>query len=369
MNSYPAYPQRPYAPNLMDMGGDGMAYDMGHEQSLDEMVSLNERINRRKSMPVYGGAHLTMGMDSPEARRMSVMSFGDSGGNLEDFKFNMQSSAGMDGMMPPAPMYPHTTNEMQNRRMLPSDLAISTQFSNHGSPYSTMQPPGSAYPSPMHTNNMSLDMDMANAFPNSMSMPLDMTDPTLAIMGPDMNVYSGTHFSTTMMESPVAQDFMPVVSQDSGAANRQVAEHYHDRSLSATPDARSGKPTRSVSQEQTSTRSSSQSQGEQQPTPDSLHNQAQNVSVPRQDSTNRPSQSDGPSDSFNQMRFPWRTPPGMSLPSIFMSMCLPANVTPGGFPSVKDQKPHTTTQYKNAYSSTGFDMLAVLVRHPILDIL
>lgn len=37
----------------------------------------------------------------------------------------------------------------------------------------------------------------------------------------------------------------------------------------------------------------------------------------------------------------------------------------GGFPSTMHQNPHMKTQFKNAYSSTGFDMLAVLVRSPL----
>ena len=33
----------------------------------------------------------------------------------------------------------------------------------------------------------------------------------------------------------------------------------------------------------------------------------------------------------------------------------------GGFPSTMHSNPHMKTQFKNAYSSTGFDMLGVLV--------
>lgn len=35
---------------------------------------------------------------------------------------------------------------------------------------------------------------------------------------------------------------------------------------------------------------------------------------------------------------------------------------PGGFPSSRTNRPHMQTMYKNAYSSTGFDMLGVLMR-------
>ena len=39
----------------------------------------------------------------------------------------------------------------------------------------------------------------------------------------------------------------------------------------------------------------------------------------------------------------------------------------GGWPSTMVNKPHQQTSYKNAYSSTGFDMLGVLVRSSIFQ--
>jgi hypothetical protein len=40
---------------------------------------------------------------------------------------------------------------------------------------------------------------------------------------------------------------------------------------------------------------------------------------------------------------------------------IPWSAPAGGFPSTMHQNPHMKTQFKNAYSSTGFDMLGVLV--------
>ena len=63
MNGYPSYPPRQYplsnntGSTMMDMAGDGMQnFDIVSGQSLDDIVSQNEKANRRRSMPVYGQA-------------------------------------------------------------------------------------------------------------------------------------------------------------------------------------------------------------------------------------------------------------------------------------------------------------------------
>jgi hypothetical protein len=343
MNGYPPYPQRPFPPasnasNVMDLSGDPIAYNIGGEQSLDDMVAQNDKANRRKSMPIYGG-DVSMHMGSPDPRRLSMMDFSDTGnGDLNGFQFSMQASSTIDDMMRSTTAYPRTSNEMQSERVPAPDLAINTQFSNQSSPFPNMQGPGSAYASPMQPN-VPLDMDITSPYPASISMQLDMTDPALSMMGADMNMFSGNQFATQIINSPIAQDFaaaMPTPVPDPTNSNNQTTlqprAQFTNRSVSATSDVRSGLPTRTNSQEQSSTRSSSRP-SEQHSNPTSFNNQGPNPP---------PQQHDPPTDSFANMKFPWETPTG-------------------GFPSTMHSNPHVNTQFKNAYSSTGFDMLGVLV--------
>jgi hypothetical protein len=87
MNGYPTYPssrgafaqQQGNADSIMDLTGGDMdaAFAMGHGQSLDDIVSSNDKADRRRSMPVYAGNQ--MHLDGPDARRFSSMNFGGPG--------------------------------------------------------------------------------------------------------------------------------------------------------------------------------------------------------------------------------------------------------------------------------------------------
>lgn len=351
MNGYPAFPQRPYptsnnGPNMMNMNADGMNFGMVEAQSLDDIVTQNDKVNRRKSMPVYGGGVSMQTIGSPDPRRLSMMDFGEtstSTSDLDGFQFSPQGSMSMEGMMR-GPSFSRATTGIQDEKNNPAvDLAINTQFSNGNSSFQNMQTPGSAYASPMHSN-MPLDMDMTSPYPTTMSMPLDMSDPALAMMGADMNMFSSAQFEPSMMDSPIAPDFVGAMQPplaDPNTTTLRTTEQFPSRSISSTSDVRSGLPTRANSQEQGSSRSNSRPQNDQQPTPKNYQSQ---VSAPQD-----LQQQDAPTEQFAQMKFPWSTPQG-------------------GFPSTMRNNPHMSTQFKNAYSSTGFDMLGVLVgliRHMI----
>lgn len=354
MNGYP-YPSRPYPGNgsVMDgVGGDGMnGFNMGEGQSLDQIVSQNDKAEniRRRSMPVYAPARTQqMQMSSPDNRRLSMMNFGDAGG-VDDFQFDMQT-AGMEGMMRNNPTFPHTTTDMQNDRLPATDLAINTQFHGQTSPFPGIAAPGSAYASPLH--NAPLDMDMS-PYPNGMSMSMDM-DESLNIMPPDMNMFPTNQFSTSMMDSPVTQEFigpMPAPGQDAGQSSMQSQDRFKHPSLSNTPETRSGAsgmPSRTSSQDQSSMRSQSRPQSEQ-------HSSSKSSNLPTQMSL-----------ASLQNQQPIALEPGQDLPKEKMNQLsnfkLPWSPPAEGFPSTMHQNPHMKTQFKNAYSSTGFDMLGILVR-------
>lgn len=352
MNSYPTFPQRPFAlpnngANVMGMSGDAMDYGMVGEQSLDEIVAQNDKASRRKSMPpVYSG--VPMQMASPDLRRMSMMDFNDSSnGNLNNFQFSYQAGADMDGMMRPAQPYPPNPTDIPTDRGPGPDLAINTQFPAQNPTFPNMQAPGSAYASPMHPNlSMDMDMDMTSPFATTMSMPLDINDPALAIIGTNINMFPNTQFAPQMMDSPITQDFtspMPAPPQETAtAANIRPVDQFGSRTMSNTSDAAPAIHSRAGSQDQNASRSISRTHSDSKPTPPSIQSQISPPPPSNQKTVAMAVQQDGTVD-FAQMKFPWTVPTG-------------------GFPSTMNSNPHMNTQFKNAYSSTGFDMLGVLVR-------
>lgn len=365
MNNYP-YPTRPYpgnstGPMMMDMTGDGMnGFDMVEGQSLDSIVTQNDKENRRRSMPVYQNqtqnqrAQQQLNLGSPDARRLSMMNFGDpNGGSIDEFQFDM-STAAMDGMMRGNTAFPRSTGDMQNPQLPAADLAINTQFQGHSSPFPTMTAPRSAYASPMHQKG-SLDMDMAS-YQNGMTMPLDMDD-SLNMMPTDMNLFPGSQFNGPMLDSPITSDFVgpvPAATQDNGnntpTSAIQSQDQFKRPPLSNTPDAKSGGRSshlsRTESQDQASMRSHSRPQSEQRSS-NSVPTRMSLAALQTQQPVAQDPTQDLPKEVLNKQlqnyKSAWPTPAG-------------------GFPSSMHQNPHMKTQFKNAYSSTGFDMLGVLMR-------
>ncbi|KAF2033362.1 white collar-1 transcript variant 1 [Setomelanomma holmii] len=350
-NGYP-YPMRAYPSNgatMMDSMGNGMN---NSAMTLDDIVSQNDKMEnvRRRSMPVYANTRpQQIQMGSPENRRLSMLNFGDPSG-VDDFQFDMQA-AGMEDMMRNNPTFPRTTRELQNERHNAADLAINTQFQGQNSPFSTMAAPGSAYASPMHPN-ASLEMDMS-PYPNGMNMSMDMDD-SLNMLQSDMSLLPNNQFNTQMMDSPVSQEFigpMPAPNQDGPIPALQSLDVFKQSSMSNTPEGRSGAsgmPSRSSSQDQTSMRSNSRPHSEP-------HSSSKSANLPTQMSL---------ASLKNQQ--PIQQEPGLDLSKERMNQMSDTKVQwnppTGGFPSTMHSNPHMKTQFKNAYSSTGFDMLGVLMR-------
>jgi hypothetical protein len=333
---------------MMDMSGDGF--------DLDSIVAQNDKDNRRRSMPVYarGPQHQPMNMGSPEARRLSMMNFGDpNGGSMGEFQFDM-STAAMDSMMRSNTAFPRTTGDLQSTQLPAADLAINTQFQGQNSPFHVMTAPGSAYASPMLQKG-SMDMDMA-AYQNGLTMPLDMDD-SLSMMPANMDLFPGSQFNMGPLDSPINQDFvepMPpaVVSENNSSTTptMQSQEHFKRPALSITPEAKSGRSSfmsRSGSQDQGSMQTNSRPQSEQHSST-SVPTRMSLASMKNQQPIAQDPAQDLPKEVLNKQlqesnKIPWSTPTR-------------------GFPSTMHQNQHTKTQFKNAYSSTGFDMLGVLVR-------
>ena len=353
MNGYP-YPTRPFSqanngPMMMNMNGDAInGFDMGEGQSLDSMVAQNDKDNRRRSMPVYARGPQQLNLASPNTRRLSMMNFGDpNSAEMDEFQFDMPSGT-MDNIMHPNNAFPRTTGDMQSDQLPATDLAINTQFQGQASPFPQMGGPGSAYASPMHQKN-SLDLDMSS-YQNGMNMSLDMDD-SLNMMPSEMNMFPGNQFHSPMLGSPITQDFVPPVPappQDNNTPSGQSQDQFKRPSLSNTPEVKSGRSSflsRAASQDQISMRSNSRVQSDRHSS-NSVPTRMTLASLQNQQPIGQDPAQDLPKEVLNKQlqnyNIPWSTPAG-------------------GFPSSMHQNPHQKTQFKNAYSSTGFDMLGVLV--------
>ncbi|KAH8724575.1 white collar-1 transcript variant 1 [Phaeosphaeriaceae sp. PMI808] len=354
-NGYP-YPVRSFNPDRQIMMGNmdnGInAYgDINQGQSLDQIVSQNDKVEniRRRSMPVFTNTRPRLVEISPESRRLSMLNFGDPS-DTDAFQFDLQAP-GIEGMMRNNPNLPQASAEMQHTRNATNDLAINTQFGGRNSPFTTMATPGSAYTSPLHAN-VSVDMDMS-PYPNGMPMTMEMGD-SLTIMSNELNLFSNNQFNPHMMDSPVNQDFigpMPAPNQDNTISNLQHHVHLERPSMSNTPETgsgASGQPSHTSSQDQANMRSDSRAHSEQHSSSrtNNFPNQMSLSSHNNQQPIASDSRQDNPKENPNQMdgfQLAWKPPAG-------------------SFPSTMHSNLHMKTRFKNAYSSTGFDMLGVLMR-------
>jgi hypothetical protein len=346
-NGYPSFPhQRHYAQqsdngggNAFDMSGEGLDLSMNFAMAADthdfnDMASQEDKANRRKSMPAP--FNVPMHMEAFDTRRQSMLDFNPEDTSLAGFPFDPPSEPALgSAMIPGGNPFPHTATDMQNDTLQPADLSIDTQFAQNG-PFSNMQTPASAYTSPMHPG-VSMDMDM-NSYPGFPSMPMDMSDPNLAMMGTDLGQFSSSRFMP-MVNSPVGQDFtasMPTPHAHVSAVEGQPLNHYGTMSLTAGSDIPSGM--------QNGDRNNPQSRphNEQLPTPSS--NQMTTAVIPQQETAVAlPREYDVPIQSFAQMFQP----------------------PPGGWPTSQNGNVHTTSErFKSAYSPSGFDLLGALVCIP-----
>ncbi|THX36731.1 hypothetical protein D6D10_06436 [Aureobasidium pullulans] len=341
--------------------GAGMDAMAGH--SLDDIVNQNAKLMRRQSMPqVFHPQQqqqhqqpLPQHMDTDDPRRMSMMEFTGTSptGPLESYQFSLPNSEMVDAT---AYMAASQANpNMQPQRRLSStagnDMAIDNGFGPTSS-FMPMMPATSSYQSPAHLSN--LDMDLNSPYINT---PMHMS--SLGYNSPNidrpMSMYGHTPYHPGMMNSPM---------------NTSMPNHMYAQS----PEA-SGNPTPKRPSLENSHSRSSKSQSMQTPNPHSRG------PTPQRQNSNRPPQNQRQHSGFRAQ--PQNPPPGSrqdvgmdrgrssdatNTPQVDPSRYNPNNqgfnwpVPEGGWPSTMTGKPHMHSQYKNAYSSTGFDMLGVLMR-------
>ncbi|EMF08685.1 uncharacterized protein SEPMUDRAFT_151664 [Sphaerulina musiva SO2202] len=402
------------ATNVMQMmGTDGMgamAGGMVGGQTLDDIVSQNAKMIRRQSMPMAQNYNASPHHLTPDMRRISMMDYGANSPAASMNSFQYDPSGGMDGTgfasgaVTPAASSQQPRRTQTSRRLSGGEVSLDTSFQNGQQNYTSMMAPNSAMDtSPAHAS-ATIDMSAMQASPyidNSMTMNIDDygvdANGLSSALSQDpmhMNLYNQSQFNTSNFSSPIhpsqqqqqqQQQQQGGVTPQSGrlsshdpgggsgqhsqygtlaapqpAAGRQlsrtqslqVPDHLgspahgsspHGASpMSAAVSVHSSRPPLQSSLSHTSnTGSNAGFAGQpQHPIPGSSEDRGMNRQL---DGVNGPVPVKAQNYNPNNQNFPWEMPKG-------------------GWPSTMVGKPHMQSVYKNAYSSTGFDMLGVLMR-------
>lgn len=340
------------AENMMMLGQDDMS-GMGGGQSLDDIVNQNAKVIRRQSMPQgYGTSQNSL--DTGNLNRLSMGDFGGASGNLRNFNFDPNVT--LDGSV---------NQRGYSSRASTGDLALQTSFGNT-TPYAGMaQNSASAYASPAHP---SASIDMNSPFLDSnMGAQMDFSvEGNLGNLGNDsmnMNMYNNS-FANNALASPMQNKVSQgtPTRQDSGSGiNSGMGSQYSRRSdqPSTAKRAQNHRPDAASPLH----RDMSQTTGFDTPESTSrqhLHSgfpsqpqhppagSAQDIGMHRNrqtyDGVNGPVPVNADNHNPNNQGFQWENPEG-------------------GWPSTLVGRPHMQSTFKNVYSSTGFDMLGVLVSH------
>lgn len=363
--------------DMMIMGQDGMGTGMAGGQSLDDIVTQNAKAIRRQSMPHhFGGSPSNMETDM---RRISMMDYssGSPTAPLGAFQYDPNAAMAQSSIIPgngTAVRHQHQQQRNHGRRQSHGDLALNTSFANPPQGYNAMMTANQTYQSPAHAQSgFEMTMDSPYIDPG-LGMPMDYNIDQSLVNQPGSNVnqldlYTPSQYNQPMINSPVPRSGSQGTlhsaqgpSQDPGGGNGMNAQ-YTVRKNSSGGSARNvsrrqslqiptmASPVHSggitpLSQPPSAT---PQEQGHggfqrqpQNPQPGSRQDRP--IGNPSQgyDGVNGPLPVNAANYNPNNQGFKWETPED-------------------GWPSTMVNKPHMQTSYKNAYSSTGFDMLAVLV--------
>lgn len=392
---------------MMMMATDNMPVGGGvvGGQSLDDIVSHNAKMIRRQSMPQ--GYSSSPHHINPDMRRVSMMDYASASPSMNGFQYSPNTAMDQSGFVPgdgtPSTSTVQQRRSHSGRRPSAGELSLTTHFGGTSQNYGQMMPPNSAFaPSSAHQQPTSMGgMCMDSSYVDTgvdMSMDYDMNQSLNGPMPPDamqMHLYNQTQFNSSTLTTPLHASPIHASpnqgtprsgrmssSHDQGGGSTMQTQYGNQGARSANPMAHGlpqSQPSRSHSLHVPDMSSpahtaspmsapprSSQSQSSQQPTPvqsqQASHQssggftpQPQNpapgsredrgvgrVANQEFDGLNGPVPVSDASYNPNNQNFPWEP-------------------REGGWPSTMVGKPHMSSVYKNAYSSTGFDMLGVLV--------
>ena len=315
-------------------GVDASGMMGGH--TFDDILSQNQKEIQRRSSFHHSNSYNSNRpqMQELDSRRSSMLEFG-SGDNsdLEGFQFDPNSVSTNSGLHRPGNIAQRRLDSQRARRQLSNEhLALNTSFHNMATSYT---PISSSSPYGHNLDSAdALGYDMSASYmPNGMLMGMDFTSASLdnGING-DMtprNAYLGNNFTSDLSTPPMQQNM-----------SASIHEQMHDPGGGSmgglgTQNRMEKMPNISV--------------------PDQMQNlqvslnQAQ-IPIP---STSPPMQMSGSHD------LPDLEPPQKPRPTANLDITTNNGVPYQGQGSASQQ---VIPQYRNAYSSSGFDMLGVLMR-------
>ena len=355
--------------DMMMMGQDAMGGGMMGGQSLDQIVNQNAKAMRRQSMPQqYDATPHNM----EDLRRMSMMDYGSGSpaAPMGNFQFNANNAMNQTAMMGGLPGNDQQ-QQSHGRRQSHGNLAVNTSFGNTSPTFNAAMSANAAFQSPAHPHS-GFDMPMESPYiDQGMGMQMDynvdqnMGSATGGNMS-QMGLYSQPQFNQSMMSSAMPHGgpqqtphSAQAPSQDAsgGGMGSQYSNNTHGsgntaRAISRGPSlhiadmsspAHSGgiTPMSQPLTPQTNVNAGFQGQP-QNPQPGSRQDRGMGNASQMYDGVNGPVPLNRANFNPNNQGFKWEAPEG-------------------GWPSTMVDRPHMQTSYKNAYSSTGFDMLGVLV--------
>lgn len=356
------------ASNMMMLGQGGMGGDGDGGQSLDEIVSQNAKMIRRQSMPQQGFGNNQHNVDT-DLRRISMMDFGNaSPGGMGGFPYD--PNGGMSAQ--------HRRGQNNNARDS-GDVNMGTSFGNNTPNYNGMLGPGSQYSgTPTHQQGGGgLDMGLKSPYLDNsvgMGMNFGVEDGN---MNTNMGMYSQPQFNQTNISSPMNPSAGSGTPQTAGSGGMSThgsggssmhsqynnnsnnnagnagnaMRHFSGAQNSQGQDLNNAShgASRPSGLQRNSTGGSNANAGfprqPQHPVPGSRHDRGMAIPGQNFDGINGPLPVSMNNYNPNNQNFPWETPKG-------------------GWPSTMVGRPHMNpkSQYKNAYSVSGFNMLAVLAR-------
>nr|POE89098.1 white collar 1 protein [Quercus suber] len=425
MYSY-GYHEDGYDSNGMGQTEDGSPgnYMLGQDvamtggQSLDEIVNQSAKIIGRQSMPPQqlsqqysASPSLDQSLGADVRQGTTMMDFGgtspvvqtgpfqfnsnimDQGGGMMVSPMQMQMSS-QTTQMPQAQSSTSHRGSADNSQPSGDLTNLNNNYTNNYNPMRHSS--GTFSASPAHQRS-SIDMNMGVSQLNhnlGLSMEYgadqDMNTP-MSGGGINMDMFSPAQYSNQMMNSPMQQAPSHGVSQGSNVQQRQMSQESASRSASIAT-GQLHPPSRTHSMHTNSEKSPTQL-GPALNVSGSLlaqqigHNQFQ-TSSPQQNQAHNRSLNSDQYQSYQQQQEHSRTGSAQDhdmqqttsdAPSTGFDGIngpVPINLTSynpnnqgfqwetpeGGWPSTLVGRPHAQSTYKNAYSSTGFDMLGVLMR-------
>ena len=313
------------------MSNSGM---MGNHM-LDDIISNNNKeLHRRRSFHQshsYNGSNRMM--QEPDSRRSSMLEFGSGSNNeLDGYQFEPTSIPSNTGMQRVGSIAQRRLDSQRARRELSNeDLGLNTNFSNMASTYTPISS-SSPYGHTMNSAD-SMGFDMSNTYmTGNMMLGMDYSSPGLdngnnGSLTP-RNTFNHNNFMTGGSDPPLQQDIQ-----------NSIAGHMHDPGGGnagglATHDVVEKVPNMQL--------------------PDQMPNmQLQNTNPQPLTSISDTNPATQVANQINDYQANPQPTPNLDITT--NSDGLPYQGQGNGVQQV-------IPQYRNAYSSSGFDMLGVLMR-------